>query len=140
MAGRVAAFAAGAAFWCAGCTGAPPLRLAQRGSEVTIDVRTLGEYQTTVGRIRLTDVAERRVVWEIVAASGTPQIHKLTLSTGANPARLASKQAEGYRVVTPAGDSFLLESGRRYLVEVWGAHTDGRPASGTFQLDKRDGG
>lgn len=35
---------------------APPLRVSQAANEVTIDVQTLGEYQTTVNRIRLLDV------------------------------------------------------------------------------------
>lgn len=127
--------------WCAACTGAPPLRLVQEGGVVTIDVQTLGEYQTTIRRIRLTEHREDRVVWEVVATSGTPQIGTLTLKGGKNPTAVANVQSGQYRVLTPQGaDSFLLKGGTQYLIEMWGDRSDGTPASGEFEFVNAEGG
>jgi len=124
-----------AIFWSAACSGKPPLRLLEKSTGVTVDVQTLGEYQTTIHRIRLTDRSEQRVVWEIAARSGTPQIHSLTFVAGANPATIRDVQAGEYTVLIPeAGASFVLELGRQYTIEVWGSNSDATRASATFQL------
>lgn len=50
--------------------------IVQRGNDIVVDVQTLGEYPTTVDRIRLSDLNQSTVVWEIATANGTPQIPK----------------------------------------------------------------
>ena len=64
----------------------PPLRVITTSSGVTVDVQTLGEYQTTINRVRLTDVERRSVVWEIMAQGGTAQFHAFSLVAGSNEA------------------------------------------------------
>jgi len=111
------------------------LSVVQQAGAVIIDVQTLGEYQTTIGRIRLTERREGRVVWELVATGRLPQIHTVELRRGENPAVLASVRSGRYEILTPRGvDSFVLEDGKLYLIEVWGEHIDGTPASGVFEF------
>jgi hypothetical protein len=61
------------------CSDRPPLRVVNSGERITLDVQTLGEYQTTAGRIRLTEINTRKVVWELRTESGTPHIHTIEL-------------------------------------------------------------
>jgi hypothetical protein len=96
---------------------APPLRLVRTGTEITIDVQTLGEYPTTVNHIRLSDVNHSAVLWEI---QGSGQIHNFSLKMGDNPALLDADHGV-YRVVTPQGvERFVLRRGTKYRIEIWG--------------------
>jgi hypothetical protein len=98
---------------------APPLRIVGSGAKLTADVSTLGEYPTTVTKIRLSDAESNAVVWE-VSANGVAQLHGLTLVAGQNPARIAADYGS-YRVVTPSSsESFLLREGTEYRIELWG--------------------
>lgn len=118
-----------------GCSSEPPLRVHEMGTSVRVDVQTLGEYQTTICRIRLTVHGEQRTIWEVAAQSGTPQIHGLTLVPGANSAALRDVQGGQYKIVTPtAGDSFVLDPGGEYTIEVWGCNGEGSRAATTFRL------
>lgn len=115
---------------------APPLRIVEVDGTVKVDVQTLGEYSTTVRRVRLTDRGSGRVIWEIGTASGTPQIHTMTLTAGENAAVLSAAHGE-YAVVTPqAGRSFSLERGRDYLIEIWGDNASASPARAEFQVGR----
>jgi hypothetical protein len=96
---------------------APPLRLVRTGTEITVDVQTLGEYPTAVNHIRLSDVNQSAVLWEV---QGDAQIHKFTLRMGENPASLWADHGL-YRVVTPEGvERFVLRRGTTYRIELWG--------------------
>jgi hypothetical protein len=96
---------------------APPLRLVRTGTEITVDVQTLGEYPTAVNHIRLSDVNQSAVLWEV---QGDAQIHKFTLRMGENPASLCADHGV-YRVVTPEGvERFVLRRGTTYRIELWG--------------------
>ena len=97
-------------------------------------MQTLGEYQTTVTRIRLVDKAADSVVWELKARSGTPQLNKIELKVGLNPSVLAGVSSGAYTVVTPIGPSFSLAPGREYRVDLWAKDNDARRVSGTFRL------
>jgi len=120
--------------WIALRWDAPPLRLVRTRTEITVDVQTLGEYQTTVSRIRLSDINQSAVVWELATANGTPQIHEFTLKPGENPALLESSPGT-YRVVVPAGGNlFLLEKARKYRIELWGGSTIFTKRSATFEF------
>lgn len=122
--------------WCLACKGSPPpLRVVRHDTSITLDVQTLGEYQTTVSRIRLTDRSASRVVWEIVVSAGTPQIHSVTLVVGKNPATISDPGPGDYSVVTPSGTGvFRLEAGKPYLVEVWRDSGNSVPATAFFQF------
>lgn len=115
------------------CSGAPPLRVTHDNGKVVVDLRTLGEYQTTVSRLRLADAGNDAVVWELRVRSGEPQIDEIVLTPGANSSMLRGVQAGAYEVVVPKNsETFVLERSRMYTVEVWGK--TGRSARGTFSL------
>lgn len=122
--GRLAIVAAAAAML--GC-GRPPLRVTARENKVVIDLQTLGEYPSNVARLRLTDVATQKVVWELVGI-GEPQIGRLELIVGENAAAASDVRHGRYDVVAPKGQTtFNLQPRRKYLIEAWGrdatAHT-----------------
>jgi len=123
--------------WIAVRWNAPPLRLLKGVSEVVVDVQTLGEYPTTVNRIRLIDLRESKVVWEIVRQSGTPQIHEFSLKPD-NNSTVIDAQYGDYRVVAPAGTShFALGKGVKYRIELWGGESDLTKSSGIFSFADR---
>jgi hypothetical protein len=109
----------------------PPLHVRRTGATFVIDVQTLGEYQTSVRRIRLT--RGREVVWEVVAREPTPQLHTLGLRIGANPrapqlcgggqptACDTPEADDRFAVITPANGTFRLEPGNEYELELWGS-------------------
>ena len=100
--------------------GRPPLRVTMRPGAVVIDMQTLGEYPSDVARVRLTDVASNRVVWE-VKGRDEPQLGRVQLSVGENVAAISDVRHGSYDVLAPAGSgTFKLEAGKRYVVEVWG--------------------
>ncbi len=51
----------------------PPLEIRCTDSGIVLDLQTLGEYPTSVNRLRLVRLPERTLVWEITVAAGTPQ-------------------------------------------------------------------
>jgi hypothetical protein len=119
--------------WIAARRNAPPLRLVQAANEVTVDVQTLGEYPTTVNRIRLLD-ANRSVVWEVVAQNRDAQLRMLVLKSGKNPS-LVEADHGAFRVVAPTGvDSFVLSHGTKYRLELWGGSGVFSRTSATFVL------
>jgi hypothetical protein len=111
------------------CYGPPAITLEHSGpSAVIVHVETLGEYPTTVRHIRIEDASSRKVVLELLTASGTPQIYSFRLSAGENSTNLADPSSGTYRVTVPVGkDTFTLQPGVRYRVTLWG---DGWFASG----------
>jgi hypothetical protein len=115
------------------CSGEPPLRITHDKGNVIIDVRTLGEYQTSVTRLRLTDVGNNAVVWEFRVKSGEPQIDEIVLTPGANRSMLRGVRAGTYEVIFPkSSDTFVLEHNRTYTVELQGR--TGRTARASFSL------
>jgi len=110
----------------------PPLSVRQTAAGVEIDMRTLGEYQTSISRIRLSD-AQRRVVWEVEAQGKVPQIFTVELHCGRNQVRLP--EYNEYKVKTPASsNTFVLAGNEDYTVEVWGVDKLMR-ARGHFRLE-----
>jgi hypothetical protein len=86
-----------------------------------IDVQTLGEYPTTVNRIRLTEVSSGRVVFEVLPKDRTPQITTFPLAAGENSADILDAQHGTYRTVIPsAGRTFSLRPGEEYKLAMWG--------------------
>jgi hypothetical protein len=103
-------------------------------SEVVVDVQTLGEYSTTITRVRLTDLNQSRVVWEIVTERGTPQIHDFALKLNDNSIMLDAQYGD-YRVLVPIGAShFALRKGVTYRIELWSGKTVLTKTSGTFSF------
>jgi hypothetical protein len=123
----------------------PPLHVRQRGNEVLVDVQTLGEYKTTVSRIRLRE--KSRILWEVTATGRAPQIHTFGLRLGTNAlvpilcgggvpsSCLGKDESRDFMVVLPSpGTPFSLEPGREYEIEVWSGLTWWSKASASFTL------
>ena len=115
-------------------------KIVQRGNGTVVDVQTLGEYPTTVDRIRLSDLNQSTVVWEIATANGTPQIDRFMLKADKNPAVLEANSGS-YRLVAPTnGSGFLLRKGSKYRIELWGGNTiftkRSRPSSSTTRMKR----
>ena len=105
---------------CLAACGRPPLRVAQSGSTVVIDAQTAGEYPSDIARLRLTDAATHRVLWD-VRGRNDAQIGKIVLRAGDNPAAIADVRHGEYQVDVPAGArTFALTAGKTYAIELWG--------------------
>lgn len=118
----------------AACSNKLPLRVVQSGDKVTVDVQTLGEYQTTVRRIKLVAKESQSVVWELKTQSGTPQINRIELKVGENSVLPTGVASGEYAVVTPAGSAaFSLSPGIDYEIEIWGDR-ESMKATGAFRL------
>jgi hypothetical protein len=99
--------------------GRPPLHTESSGDGVRVSVQTLGEYKTTVSRIRLTCNGD--ATWEVVANTRAPQIHRFTLRAGMNPCFPDDVSEPEYRVVLPARcQGVRIQPGARCVLEVWG--------------------
>jgi hypothetical protein len=112
-----------------GCFKRPTLRLENSGSSVIVHFETLGEYPTTVRRIRLRDASSGKVIFELLTESGTPQIYSFRLSVGENSTHVADPEHGSYRVAEPRGkNTFSLQPGVHYRLTIWG---NGWPSSET---------
>ena len=99
----------------------PPLRVSHTPEGVRVDVQTLGEYPTSVERVRLRDVASGQVLWDLRAQGKGAQLSTFELCAGSNPAKLQDARWGQFDVAVPKRDAaFRLERGRRYELEVWG--------------------
>jgi hypothetical protein len=114
------------------CAG-PPLKVTRREAVVVVDFRSLGEYQTSVSKLRLTDTTDGSIIWELEQESGDPQLFEVVLKRGLNLAGAAEPEAGTYKVVVPkASKEFTLIEGREYLLEAWGG--TGRHAEARFTV------
>jgi len=114
---------------------APSLYIGHNGPTVSINVSTLGEYPTTITRLRLSDFNSKRVLWEVEAKDGEAQSHGFTLHKGENATEPATDFG-GYQVVTPSRSAtFTLSSGREYKIEAWGGRSNLTRSSAVFRLD-----
>jgi len=95
--------------------------VAQEGPEIHILTRRLGEYAVVVRRLRIIEERTQRTIWEIVQPDPdrTTIVADFHLRVGENN-RLPERLREfGFEVSVPScGESFRLESGRSYVVEV----------------------
>ncbi len=117
----------------ASCT-KPPLEIRRTDSGIVLDLQTLGEYPTSVDRLRLVRLPENTLVWEVAVAIGNPQVWTVSLVVGSNPSRPEAGPVAGdWEVIYPKNEnSFELERAVRYRVSVWGEGP--RPATAEFSL------
>ena len=98
----------------------PPLHLTIQGSDAVFNMQTLGEYQTTINRIRVRESKTNSIIWEVTAEGGITQISTISLRLGINPS-LPKAVYGHYRVLTPTSqDSFSLRNDIEYIFEAWG--------------------
>jgi hypothetical protein len=96
----------------------PPLHVTQQQATVKINVQTLGEYSTTIRRLRLSEATSGRVIWEI-RAIGIAQARSFTLHAGENHAGVTADFGK-FEIVAPSSPMFVLHDGVTYKVELWG--------------------
>jgi hypothetical protein len=113
----------------------PPFTLHDRQDAVEVDVRTLGEYPTSVSRIEVAEEESGRIVWQVLPEGDFFQIHSFELRKGANAADLLDLFWGDVRIAVPRDEpSFLLAPDTEYEVEVCGGEWLKRCAAGTFQF------
>ena len=97
-----------------------PLQVTTHDGGVLVDAQNLGEYYSSISRIRLEELSSGVTVWEAVAtgARGTSPVWKFVLNSGLN--RLPGN-LEGFRTIVPGPEvEFEIVPGRDYRVVVWG--------------------
>lgn len=106
--------------------GLPTLRTENNQDFVTVHLETLGEYPTTVSRLRLQETQSGDILWEVQRASGTTQLWNVRFREGMNPAGLDAVTGGGsLEVVVPANsEHFFLEASKEYTLTIWGAAGD----------------
>jgi hypothetical protein len=98
----------------------PPLEVKEHSGQVDISVGTLGEYPTSIRRVRLTAEGSGEAIWELKPEAEVPQIWGFTLRLGENSATVPNTLNGKYKVLVPKGQgSFLLRQGTPYRLEVW---------------------
>lgn len=102
------------------CFNKVPVHLHLSENTATVNVNTLAEYPTTVLRATLKEEANQSDVWEIEAASGTPQLHELVFHLGRNSVWLADPRSGTYRIAYPKNaDFFQLSKNVKYVLQLW---------------------
>jgi hypothetical protein len=112
-----------AVIWTAIRWNAPPLSILRDGSDVVVGMGSLGEYPTTVARMRLSEMNSGKVVWEVRSENSTTQLHGFRLSAGQNPTDIGTYHGRYHVAVPERSGSFELRSGVKYRLEAWGGKT-----------------
>lgn len=94
------------------------LKVVEIRGALLIDVQWLGEYASNVRRIRLSEEATGRVVWEVKAANGQ-SFPLWTILVREGPNSVLPEGLAGAEVVTPRGDVFELSAPTKYRVDLW---------------------
>lgn len=115
------------------CGRTPTIRIERRGDAVHVDVRTLGEYQTSVNRVTLREGPDK-VIWDARSRRATGgQIDGFELRQGENSPVLRDTQGGDFEIVVPAPRiPFLLQRGPTYSLAVCGG--DGGTRCSTVQI------
>lgn len=88
---------------------------------MVFNVATLGEYPTTVKRIRIQEASSGKIILELATETGTPQIHEFRLSLGDNQALVADPEHGSYHVMLPKDKgTFFLQPRVNYRVSIYG--------------------
>jgi hypothetical protein len=96
--------------------GGPTLTINGNSQRKEFETRFLGEYCDSLSKVRVLDMTEHVVVWEVVADPNVA-FCDFVLSPGENPATVRGIA----RVIIPShSDTFMLSRGRKYEVTVWG--------------------
>ena len=101
------------------CAPGHVFRIEKTKDGVFTNFSTLGDYPTTFTSIEIRSVDSGAVVW-LIRGKDTPQAHGVALLPGANPSVPPLMNGSGtVDVMVPRGsETFVLESGRDYRIEV----------------------
>ena len=87
---------------------------------VLIDVRNLGEYNSTLSDIAIHDLTARRVVWRVRARQDFIAIHTISIRPGSNPRDLGLNDYSLDVVIPSYASSVEFTPGHRYRVHIDG--------------------
>src|SRR5688500_13670220 len=110
-----------------------PVSVERTTAGVTIHCESLGEYPSSVGVVELIDTASGRMIWRIEPEGDVFQLHNFSLRPGSNAASIPVSWGVARRVI-PAGETFGLETGRSYRVNVCAPNGLKRCGSADFTL------
>lgn len=118
----------------------PPLRLEPDELGLLVTVEFLGEYPTKVGRITIKGLADGVVVLDLKGGENPPELWKFRLKSEGNSIPLQHfPDLARYETIVSAGmDSFVLEEGVTYVLEICGV-SDNRCSSARFRLQPGSG-
>lgn len=120
---------------------ATPIEIKQVDNDcMRIDIRRLGEYDSSVVHIELTDVQTGKVLWEVDPISGKPAalIAAWDFCVGKNkriPTTFWGDKEYLQFSITDGGESFVLVRGKKYRVKVEG-YAHNMLGVATFSLPK----
>jgi hypothetical protein len=96
----------------------PSFTIHQKQQQVELDFRFLGEYPSSITRLRITEAASGRAIWDLAAEEGYLDVWTIQLRLGANSAAAPKSFNKAIRVIVPDGsDSFTLGADTEYRVE-----------------------
>ena len=122
------------AFWYV--AGGPPLDFdAPHDGQVIAHIDVLGRIAPDISRIRITNIADRVVVWDVKPLSNRSECWNkcwnLTFQVGLNQASFTAGH-QAFAADVPRTPTFSLAQGTLYLFEVW--DSKGRVESQRFRL------
>ena len=117
-----------------GACGGSQFKVAIEASRVTVDCQLLGEYPSSVRHILLSRRTGGEVVWEARAISGTPQVHRISVSIGKNAVEVPNVTAGRLESLVPRQGDFVLLPGVEYNLAIWGEDETRKAAEVNFTL------
>lgn len=117
-------------------TGGPPLDFdAPHDGQVTAHIDVLSRIAPDISRIRITNIADNAVVWDVKPLSNRSECWNncwnLQFKIGPNPSSFTAGH-QAFAAETPHAPTFSLAQGTLYLFEVWDGR--GRVKSERFRL------
>jgi len=96
----------------------PPIEISATQHGVEVDLRSLGEYNSSLYSIQIADLESNRVIWRVEARERELQVYLLSLSVGDNSRDLGLlEQDESLHLILPEGDSLVnFRRGGRYEI------------------------
>jgi len=111
----------------------PPLQVVVSDVAIHVEVQTLGEYPTRVTKVRIIDIGEQSVVWEI-QSRGLAQLSTFDLKSGENSVAISHVAWGSFDVLAPRSATFEIKRKRPYILEVWGTSLSFTRSSARFVL------
>lgn len=96
----------------------PPIEMTKTSIGIEIDLRSLGEYNSSLSSIQIVDLEEDEVVWRVEGRGREIQVFFVKLSLGENPYDLGLlEQDASVKVIFPSGDSHVrISKEKRYEI------------------------
>ena len=99
----------------------PPISVVSSNGAVEIDVRSLGEYNSSLSKIEIFDRTAGRVIWRAVAGDEAIEVFTLIIRAGENPSDLGLKRQDArVQIDLPAeGDVVHFADGHKFDIRIF---------------------